>query len=75
MTVREWAEHWQEKYDAPAVRRTSYEAHQYVLNNHIIPCLGACELTELTVGMVGGFLTERRAHGNRRTGVNADLKL
>ena len=66
MTVREWAERWQEKYDAPAVRRTSYEAHRYVLGNHIIPSLGECELTELTAGMVGEFLTERRAHGNRR---------
>lgn len=66
MTVREWAEHWQEKYDAPVVRRTSYEAHRYVLGNHIIPCLGECELTELTAGMVGEFLAERRAHGNRR---------
>ena len=68
MTVREWAEHWQEKYDAPAVRRTSYEAHRYVLGNHIIPSLGEWELTELTAGMVGEFLAERRAHGNRRTG-------
>ena len=66
MTVRE--EYWQEKYDAPAVRRTSYEAHRYVLGNHIIPCLGKYELTELTAGMVGEFLEERRAHGNRRTG-------
>ena len=68
MTVREWAEYWQERYDAPAVRRTSYEAHRYVLGNHIIPCLGEWELTELTAGMVGEFLAERRAHGNRRTG-------
>ena len=68
MTVREWAEYWQEKYDAPVVRRTSYEAHRYVLGNHIIPCLGECELTELTADMVGEFLTERQAYGNRRTG-------
>ena len=53
MTVREWAEYWQEKYDAPAVRRTSYEAHQYLLGNHISPRLGEWELTELTAGMVG----------------------
>ena len=68
MTVREWAGYWQEKYDAPAVRRTSYEAHRYLLGNHIIPRLGEWELTELTAGMVGEFLAERRAHGNRRTG-------
>jgi len=68
MTVREWAEYWQQKYDAPAVRRTTYEAHRYVLENHIIPCFGKWELTELTSDMVGEFLAERRAHGNRKNG-------
>lgn len=68
MTVREWAEYWQEKYDAPTVRRTTYEAHWYVLENHIIPCLGEWELAELTADTVGEFLTERRAHGNCRNG-------
>lgn len=68
MTVREWVEYWQKTYDAPAVRRTTYEAHRYVLENHIIPCLGEWELTELTSDMVGEFLTERRAHGNCRNG-------
>ncbi len=68
MTLREWSECWQAKYDAPAVRRTSYEAHRYVLENHIIPGLGAWELTELTADMVGDFLAQRRVHGNRRNG-------
>lgn len=68
MTVREWAKYWQEKYDAPAVRRTTYEAHRYVLENHIIPRLGKWELSELTTDMVEEFLIERRAHGNCRNG-------
>lgn len=68
MTVRQWAEYWQEKYDAPAVHRTTDEAHRYVLENHIVPGLGRWELSELTANMVGEFLTERRAHGNRRNG-------
>jgi len=66
MTVREWAEYWQAKYDAPAVRRTSYEAHRYVLENHIIPVLGARKLAELTADMVGDFLVQSKVHGNRR---------
>lgn len=68
MTVREWAKYWQEKYDAPAVRRTTYEAHRYVLENHIVPRLGKWELSELTTDMVGKFLIERRTHGNCRNG-------
>lgn len=68
MTVRKWIEYWREKYDASAVRRTTCEAHRYVLENHIVPYLGECELTELTAGMVGDFLDERRVHGNCRSG-------
>lgn len=68
MTVREWAEYWRQKYDAPTVRRTTYEAHRYVLENHIIPCLGKWNLMELTSDVVGDFLTERRAYGNHRNG-------
>lgn len=68
MTVREWTEYWQETYDAPSVRRTTYEAHRYVLENHIVPCMGERDLTELTSDMVGEFLAERRTHGNRRNG-------
>lgn len=68
MTVREWAVYWQEKYDAPAVRRTSYVAHRYVLENHIIPGLGERELTELTSDVIGDFLAQCKAHGNRRSG-------
>lgn len=69
MTVREWIEYWREKYDAPTVRQTTREAHRYVLENHIVPCLGEYKLTELTAGMVGDFLDERRVHGNCRSGM------
>lgn len=55
-------------YDVPVMRRTNDKAHRYVLGDHIIPCLGECELAELTAGMMGELLAERRAHGDRRDG-------
>lgn len=48
MTLKDWIAIWQEKYDAPSVRKTTYEAHRYVLQNHIVPRLGEYELDELT---------------------------
>ena len=40
MKLKEWVLIWQEKYDAPSVRQSTYEAHRYVLENHILPRLG-----------------------------------
>ncbi len=67
MTVREWAEYWQEQYDAAAVRRTTCEVHRYVLENHIAPCLGEWELTQLTSDTAGEFLLDAGPMGTAET--------
>ena len=48
MTLREWAVFWQERYDKPTVRPTTFAAHGYLLKNHILPQLGEIELNALT---------------------------
>ena len=67
MTLKEWVLIWQEQYDAPSVRKTTYEAHRYVLENHILPRLGKGELAELTDGRIRRFYNQCRKNGNRRT--------
>ena len=66
MTLNEWAAYWQAEYDAPNVRRSTYEAHRYILQNHILPRLGDHELSKLTSKMVGRFLADCQAGGNHR---------
>ena len=66
MTLREYISFWQETYDRHQSRPTTYAAHNYVLKNHIIPGLGATQLSELTSEMVGEFLEERKRFGNHR---------
>lgn len=66
MTIKEWTDYWIKVYDKPNVRRTTYEAHRYILQNHIIPSLGSIALTELTEDEVGRFLEDRKHHGNHR---------
>ncbi len=66
MKLKEWIAIWQEKYDAPSVRKTTYEAHRYILQNHIVPRLGEYELTELTTEDVEHFLADCKTHGNPR---------
>lgn len=66
MTVREWVAHWQEVYDKPRSRPTTYAAHDYVFKNHILPGLGDMELAELTETVVGAFLENRKHFGSHR---------
>lgn len=68
MTLREYISFWQEAYDRHQSRATTYAAHNYVFKNHILPGLGDVPLSELTSGMVGEFLEERRRFGNHRPG-------
>lgn len=66
--LREWVAFWQKNYDAPVVRHTTYEAHRYVLENHILPWIGDCPLESLTTQKIEKFLEEHRLHGNKRNG-------
>ncbi|WP_306569159.1 site-specific integrase [Faecalispora jeddahensis] len=66
MTVREWVAHWQEVYDKPKSRPTTYAAHDYVFKNHILPGLGDVRLAELTEAVIGAFLENRKHLGSHR---------
>ncbi len=67
MKLKDWILIWQENYDAPSVRQTTYEAHRYVLENHILPRLGKWALNELTNERIRRFYTQCRKNGNHRT--------
>ena len=66
MKLREWVTYWQETYDRPTVRSSTYQAHGYLLKNHIVPRLGEMELTDITESIVRRFLNDCHDHGNLR---------
>lgn len=66
MKLKEWVAYWQETYDRPAVRPSTYQAHGYLLKNHIVPRLGEIELTDITESIVRRFLNDCHDHGNLR---------
>lgn len=66
MKLKEWVAYWQETYDKPAVRPSTYQAHGYLLKNHIVPRLGEMELTDITESIVQRFLKDCCDHGNLR---------
>ena len=66
MTLREYVAHWQETYDKPRSRPTTYAAHDYIIKNHILPSLGDMRLSDLTESMIGAFLEERKRFGSHR---------
>lgn len=66
MKMKEWVTHWQETYDRPTVRPSTYQAHGYLLKNHIVPRIGEMELTDITESIVRRFLNDCHDHGNLR---------
>ncbi len=66
MKLSEWITYWQENYDKPNHRPSTYQAHNYVFQNHILPKLGDVELGDLTEEQIGEFLEERHRFGNHR---------
>lgn len=65
-TMERWGRYWLEHHDKPNVRPSTYGAHRYLMENHIIPGLGKVPLAELTEEKVAAFLEEVRLHGNHR---------
>ena len=65
--MESWGRCWLEHHDKPNVRPSTYEAHRYLMENHIIPRLGTVLLAELTEEKVAAFLEEVRLHGNRHS--------
>lgn len=65
-TMETWGRYWLEHHDKPNVRPSTYGAHRYLMENHIIPGLGKVPLAELTEEKVAAFLEEVRLHGNHR---------
>lgn len=66
MKLTEWIDYWREVYDKPTVRPSTYQAHGYLLKNHIVPGLGEMELTDITESVVRLFLKDCHEYGNLR---------
>ena len=47
LTLGDWLEHWLESYAALHVSPRTYEGYKFLVRRHIIPALGALELTRL----------------------------
>lgn len=66
MKLKEWVAYWRETYDRPVVRPSAYQAHGYLLKNHIVPRLGEMELTDITESIVRRFLNVCHDYGDSR---------
>ena len=68
MTLREWCGAWLEQDEAPAVSKSTFDAHRYLLRNHILPVLGDMEMEELNREKIKEFQEDRESNGNSRGG-------
>lgn len=62
-TVAQWMNDWMENELLGSVKESSYQTYRNQLRKHILPRLGAVELTALTPGMVHAFLQDLRDIG------------
>lgn len=85
ITVGQWLKVWLEEYQKPIIRENTYYGTKGIINNYIIPALGAVKLRELTSPMIQRFYNDlnknnsdwlvREVHAKFRTALNKAVKL
>src|SRR5690554_6615058 len=61
MTLGQWLDIWLETYSRPAVRATTYDSYNYLIRNHIKPCLGHILLRRLQPFHIQEFYNKKLA--------------
>lgn len=62
-TLDEWMNYWMENELLGSVKASSYQTYLNQINRHLRPALGHYFLSQLTPGIVYGFIEEKRIEG------------
>lgn len=62
-TLNEWMMYWMENELLGSVKASSYQTYLNQMNRHLLPALGGYDLTQVTPGIVHGFVEELRTSG------------
>ena len=68
MKYKEWLYEWLSNYVKPTSKEKTYIRYYEISEQHIMPQLGAYELSDLTPFLVQKFVTDLTEKGNLRTG-------
>lgn len=63
VTLSRWLRHWLENEVLGGVKPSTYQVYRRQIDGHILPALGAYDLSELTPSVVHGFVEQMKASG------------
>lgn len=63
VTLNEWMKHWMENELLGSVKASSYQTYLNQMNRHLLPALGRYDLSQLTPGIINGFVDGLHANG------------
>ncbi len=68
MDYKTWINEWLESFIKPSCKKRTYERYEQVCSLHIVPHLGKCKISELSVMEIQKFVTKLLSVGNHKTG-------
>lgn len=68
MLYQEWLHDWLEHYMKPTTKDKTFTRYTEIVNLHLIPKFGNCDVNDLTPIVVQKYITELLDHGNLKTG-------
>lgn len=68
MQYKEWLNEWIANYIASTAKRKTVTRYSEIVNTHIVPKIGDCEINEITPLLLQQFVTNLLQYGNKRTG-------
>ncbi len=67
MKYETWLIFWLKNYIQPMTKERTYMRYREIAHQHVIPRLGECELSKLTVILLQNYVTELLKSGNLKT--------
>lgn len=68
MKYKEWLNEWLKNYVKISAKQRTVMRYTEILNDHLIPAIGECELQTLTPIILQRYISELLEHGNKKTG-------
>ncbi len=68
MTIATLLSEWMEQEQKNRIKMQTHTRYMSLIKLHILPPLGELDIQAVTRGQIAAFLSEKRLHGNRRSG-------
>lgn len=74
-TLADWMEHWMESELLGSIKPSSWQTYRNLLTRHLLPVLGEYVLTQLSPGIIHGFVESLEASGLAESTIRSVYRL